>query len=86
MRVFQYIIKICAIYSFTLLKFTIGNHPLEGLHKAAAQNDRARIMHIMRVSIINIIIMYYLQCCQILGFCPNIRIFEHENCLISICK
>ena len=53
MRVFQYIIKICAIYSFTLLKFTVGNHPLEGLHKAAAQSDRARIMHIMRVSIIN---------------------------------
>ena len=27
-----------------------GNHPLEGLYKAAAQGDRARIMHIMRVS------------------------------------
>ena len=26
-----------------------GNNPLEGLHKAAAQGDRARIMNIMRV-------------------------------------
>ena len=26
------------------------------------------------------------QCCQNLGFYPNIRIFEHQFCLISICK
>ena len=24
------------------------------------------------------------QCCQTLGFCPTIKIFEHKNCLISM--
>ena len=27
-----------------------------------------------------------MQCCQRLGFYPNIRIFEHQFCFISICK
>jgi hypothetical protein len=30
--------------------------------------------------------MWQSQCCQRLGFYPNIRIFEHQFCFISICK
>ena len=29
----------------------LGNHPLEGLYKAAAQGDRSGIMHVMKVGL-----------------------------------